>query len=118
MLSRAFSSIIRLLYRSALQALRLTIRLMIAITPWIIRGIWFELRLMALSLISLFVGVPTSIHRLAASETERQTGYPYDQKIDAYNWNRMKATMLIIGGWLSWIIFGIGLYFALTRMLN
>ena len=118
MLARTLASLIRFIYRSALQALRLVIRLVVFLSPWIFRGIWLALRLMVMSVISIFVGVRTSIHRLAADETERRTGYPYDQKMDAYNWNRVKATFLIISGWLCWIGAGIGVYFFLTRVLN
>jgi hypothetical protein len=73
---------------------------------------------MMMSIISLFVGVRTSIHRLAAGETERDTGYPYEQKMEAYNLNRIKATFLLICGWIALIAVGIGAYYILTRVLN
>jgi hypothetical protein len=85
---------------------------------FITKAFWLLIRLLALSITSLFIGVPTTIHRLAAGETERKSGYPYKQKLELYNWNRIKATFILAFGWIAWVALGISIYSVLTRVLN
>jgi hypothetical protein len=117
-MGRLINSLISYTFRTFGQALRLTARILLILLPRLARLIWFLLRAMLMSIFSLFVGVPKTIHSLAAGVTEQDTGYPYNQKMDTYNFNRIKATFLLILGWISLIAIGIGVYFVLTRVLN
>ena len=57
---------------------------------------------MAMSIVALFVGIPTTIRRLARSMTERTTGLPYDETPDLYKYNCFRSTSGLIGGWMMW----------------
>jgi hypothetical protein len=105
----------RLIWRIAT---RVILPALVPIFVFITKAFWLLIRLLALSITSLFIGVSTTIHRLAAGETERKTGYPYEQKMELYNWNRIKATFLLACGWIAWIAFCISIYSVLTRVLN
>ena len=100
-------SLIRLVYWFIL-GIRLTL-------PWVFRSIWFVLRMMVLSIISLVVGVPTTIDRIARHWVSNaiQSGVPmeYDQML--YNMVAVVTFLVLLLGWLTLVILTL---FAITMI--
>lgn len=84
--------------------------------PWVFRSVWFVIRLMALSVISLFVGVPTTIDRISHHwvSSAIQNGVPmeYDQML--YNMVAVVTFFLLLLGWFTLVsltVFGTTMIF-------
>jgi hypothetical protein len=70
--------------------------------PWVGGAILFTLNLMATSVISLWVGVPTSVRRIADEWLDRAffAGFPGDKMPQLYYVICALAVVTIVAGWL------------------
>ena len=84
-------------------------------TKWLLKAAAFTVKYMAMSIISLFVGPGKTIHRIAAGRTERETGMPYEESPQRYNYYRSTATMALVFGWL---VDGAVIALVLTQVLS
>jgi hypothetical protein len=91
--------LVRLIFRIAIW---LFLQLILAarfILPWVLRFIWFLIRLVSLSVISLFVGVPTSIQRM--SKRVIVAGFPVEHETALNNVMSTLAFLILLTGWIA-----------------
>ena len=71
-------------------------------TPWIAGALLFTLQLMATAVISLWVGVPTAVRRIADDWLDRAffAGFPGDMMPQLYYVICTLAFLTILAGWI------------------
>lgn len=81
--------------------LRMLIFILRFVLPWIIRVVRTSLLVMSSSIISVFVGLPTSTDRIASywSEQAFDVGFPTMYDHELYNILRGVAYIVIVLGW-------------------
>ncbi len=77
----------------------------ILVKSWIWIFWWFigTLKYMAMVVVSIFVGPGKTIHRLAASNTQRKTGMPWDVTPDIYKVEKVKVTLWMLWATAYWL---------------
>ena len=95
--------LVRLIFRFAIWAVLQFIQAARFILPWVMRFVWFLIRLVSLSVISLFVGIPTSIQRISGSWSKRAivAGFPIEYETALNNVMSVLAFLLLLGGWIA-----------------
>jgi hypothetical protein len=73
------------------------------VAPWIFRSIWFTLMLISLSVVSLWVGVPTAMRRIANQWVDRAVaaGFPTAYDYILYYMVAVVAFFTIVAGWIA-----------------
>ena len=98
-----------------IKAIHLIFRGLGFLLPYLIWLVSLVTRLMLTAVISLIVGIPESIHRIANDETERaiKGGLPTRYDHHFYSAIRIVAAAMVIVGWL---IFALSMVFIMTLM--
>ncbi len=73
------------------------------VTPWVLRSIWFTLMLISLSVVSIWVGVPTAIKRIANRWVDQAVaaGFPTAYDYILYYVVAVFAFFTIVIGWIT-----------------
>ena len=95
--------LVRLIFRIAIWLVLQLILVTRFVLPWVMRFIWFLIRLVSLSVISLFVGVPTSIQRMSGSWSKRVivAGFPVEHETALNNVMSTLAFLILLTGWIA-----------------
>ena len=77
---------------------------------WIFKLFIGTHKYMAMWVVAVFVGPGKTVHRLAASNTLRMTGMPYEEMPDVYRVERAKVILWMVwsGLYWIWVIVGVG----------
>ena len=72
------------------------------VTPWVIRSVWFTITLISLSVVSLWVGVPTAVRRIANQWVDNAVaaGFPTAYDYILYHIIEVVAFFTIVLGWI------------------
>jgi len=72
------------------------------IIPWVIRVVGFTARLVAMSVVSLWVGVPTAVRRIANQWVGNAVtaGFPTEYDSFLYRTLCVVAFLVILAGWI------------------
>lgn len=72
------------------------------VLPWVLRSIWFTMTLCSLSVVSLWVGVPTATRRIANQWVDRAVavGFPTAYDYILYYFVAVVAFFTILAGWI------------------
>lgn len=95
--------LVRLIFRIAIWLVLQLILVARFVLPWIFRFIWFLIRLVTLSVISIFVGVSTSIQRMSATWSKRiiTAGFPLEHEAALNNLMGIAAFLILLTGWIT-----------------
>ena len=102
---RLISWAVGFVYRTSLRCLLLGWMVVRFLLPIVIRVVWFVawllIRIASFSVISLFIGVPTTIRRMAASWTGRvlAMGVPVEYDLSVYRSLAVVAFVVLLSGW-------------------
>ena len=112
--------LVRLISRTLINIFLIGLRATLFMLPYLIQLLrfigWLLIRLASLSVLSLFIGVPTTIRRMAASWTGRAIafGIPVEHDLALYRLMAVVAFAVLLSGW---IVIGLAVWLVWTRML-
>lgn len=101
-----FIHLVRILFRLIFWMIsgvaRLIVRALIFVLPLIFRGLWFAVELIALSIVSLIMGVPKSVERLSGDWTKKALlhGFPVHHTTALEEVSHIAAFCLFLSGWI------------------
>ena len=94
--------VVNLILKSIIQLLRWILLGIRFVTPWAIRSVWFTMTLMSVAVVSIWVGVPTAIRRIANQWVDRAVaaGFPTAYDYILYYFVEVFAFFTIVAGWI------------------
>ena len=100
---RLISWAVGFVFRTLWQCFLLGWRAVLFLLPFVIKFIRFVVQLVGFSVLSLFVGVPTTVRRMAASWTKRalSVGVPVEHEDSVYRFFAVWAFVVLLAGWMT-----------------